>query len=271
MSVVPISDIDGKIVEFLSLRHEITDVVEAKEAALKTLEAKNKFFDQASHELRTPLNAIINFTDSALESFDEIFLDEESKGLVKMYIQRAHTNSQHLLELINSLLDMAKLRAGKETFTMVECDAVELAQGVYHSVLALNTNPNVNFDFEFPHEHLMIQCDILKMRQILLNLVSNALKFTLKGSVILRIRAIDDMCRIEVEDTGAGIPPDKIEKIFEPFEQVSSADQGTGLGLGIANEYARGMKMRLMVSSKEGFGSIFVVNAPLLTTYVGEI
>lgn len=193
-----------------------------------------------------------------------MFLDEESKELVKMYIQRAHSNSQHLLELINSLLEIAKLRAGKETFTMVECDAVELAKGVYHSVLALNTNPDVDFDFEFPHEHLMIRCDVLKMRQVLLNLVSNALKFTPKGSVVLRIHTIDEMCWIEVEDTGVGIPQNKIEKIFEPFEQVSHTDKGTGLGLGIVHEYVKGMKMRLVVSSKEGLGSIFVVNAPLV-------
>lgn len=267
VSLIPIHDQEKRIVEYFSLSHEITDAVEAKETAIKTLEAKNKFFDQASHELRTPLNAIINFTDSALESFDEMFLDEESKELVKMYIQRAHTNSQHLLELINSLLDMAKLRAGKETFTMVECDVVELAQGVYHSVLALNTNPDVEFDFEFPHEHLMIRCDVLKMRQILLNLVSNALKFTNKGSVTLRIRTVDETCRIEIEDTGAGIPQEKIEKIFEPFEQVSSTDQGTGLGLGIAHEYAKGMNMKLVVSSKEGLGSIFVINVPLVAIY----
>jgi PAS domain S-box-containing protein len=264
VSLVPILDPQKQIIEYFSLSHEITDAIEAKEAAIRTLEAKNKFFDQASHELRTPLNAIVNFTDSALESFDEMFLDEESKELVKMYIQRAHSNSQHLLELINSLLEIAKLRAGKETFTMVECDAVELAKGVYHSVLALNTNPDVDFDFEFPHEHLMIRCDVLKMRQVLLNLVSNALKFTPKGSVVLRIYTIDEMCRIEVEDTGVGIPQNKIEKIFEPFEQVSHTDKGTGLGLGIVHEYVKGMKMRLVVSSKEGLGSIFVVNAPLV-------
>lgn len=264
VSFVPIVDEEKNIVEFFSLSHEITEVVQAKETAIKTLEAKNKFFDQASHELRTPLNAIINFTDSALESFDEILLDEESRELVRMYIERAHNNSQHLLKLINSLLDMAKLRAGKETFTMVSYDARELVNDVFHSTEALNTSMAVDFILESVEESVMIVCDVLKTRQILINLISNALKFTKMGSVKVVLKVESKKCTIEVVDSGLGIPESKLSKIFEPFEQVSANDQGTGLGLGIANEYAKGMKMKLSVKSTLDEGSCFILTIPLV-------
>ena len=263
VSLIPITDQEKQIVEYFSLSHEITDAIEAKEAAIKTLETKNKFFDQVSHELRTPLNAILNFTDSALESFDEILLDEESRELVRMYIERSHKNSQHLLHLINSLLDMAKLRAGKEKYEMLPLDIVALTRDVYDSTSALNTTISLDYLLELPEDPIFILGDILRLRQILTNLLSNALKFTKNGAVRLRLRTVENECWIEVEDTGPGIPENKLERIFEPFEQVSSHDQGTGLGLGIVSEYAKGMKMKLEVVSALGIGSCFTLRMPL--------
>jgi len=263
VSLVPITDQEKQIVEYFSLSHEITDAIEAKEAAIKTLEAKNKFFDQVSHELRTPLNAIVNFTDSALESFDEIFLDEESRELVRMYIDRSHKNSQHLLHLINSLLDMAKLRAGKEKYEMLPLDIVSLTRDVYDSTSALNTTITLDYLLELPEDPIFISGDILRLRQILTNLLSNALKFTKVGEVRLRLRKVANECWIEVVDTGSGIPEDKLVRIFEPFEQVSVHDQGTGLGLGIVSEYAKGMGMKLEVVSALGSGSCFTLKIQL--------
>ncbi|MDD2828086.1 MAG: PAS domain-containing sensor histidine kinase [Sulfuricurvum sp.] len=267
ISFVPIHDEEDHIVEFFSLSHEITDVFEAKETAVKMLESKNKFFNQVSHELRTPLNAIINFTDSALESFDEIALDEESRDLVQMYIERAHNNSQHLLKLINSLLDMAKLRAGKESYDMEECNITRLVEDIYALTETLNTKPTVAYNLESSNEPIIVYCDFLKTRQILINLISNALKFTYHGNVTLHLESDQNQCRISIIDTGVGIHASKIEKIFEPFEQVGFHDQGTGLGLGIVNEYAKRMNMHLEVHSVLGEGSRFVLNIPL----VGEV
>lgn len=264
ISFVPIHDEEDNIIEFFSLSHEITDVFDAKETAIKMLESKNKFFNQVSHELRTPLNAIINFTDSALESFDEIALDEESRDLVQMYIERAHNNSQHLLKLINSLLDMAKLRAGKENYDMTRCNITKLVEDIYALTETLNTKPTVAYTLESSDEPIMVYCDILKTRQILINLISNALKFTYHGNVTLHLESDQNQCRIAIIDTGVGIPASKIEKIFEPFEQVGFHDQGTGLGLGIVNEYAKRMNMQLDVNSVLGEGSRFVLNIPLV-------
>jgi signal transduction histidine kinase len=237
--------------------------MEAKEAAIKTLETKNKFFDQVSHELRTPLNAIINFTDSALESFDEILFDEESRELVRMYIERSHKNSKHLLHLINSLLDMAKLRAGKEKYEMVLTDVIPLARDVYESTSGLNTSISVEYLLEQDEEPIFISCDVLRLRQILSNLLSNAFKFTQRGFIRLWVKKVGNECWIGVEDTGVGIPEDNLDRIFEPFEQVGVHDQGTGLGLGIVSEYAKGMGMKLDVASTLNSGSCFTLKIPL--------
>lgn len=264
IAIVPIMDQEGNVVELLSLHHEITEVMAAKESAIKTLEEKNKFFDQVSHELRTPLNAIINFTDQALESFDEIFLDEESRDLVHMYIDRSHKNSQQLLHLINSLLDMAKLRSGKEKYESVTTNIIDLAQDVYEATSALNEKIMLEYLLELPDEKIFIQSDELRLRQILNNLISNALKFTQRGYVRLRVKEVNNECWIEIEDTGYGISEDKLERIFEPFEQVGVHDQGTGLGLGIVSEYAKGMGMELRVISSLGAGSTFILKAPII-------
>lgn len=259
ISVIPITDQEGKVIEFLSLRHEITEVMEAKQAAVKTLEEKNKFFDQVSHELRTPLNAIVNFTDQALETFDEVFLDEESRDLVKMYIERSHKNSQQLLHLINSLLDMAKLQSGKEQYEMEQTDVVGLISDIYDATGALNTKISVEYLLEVPAHPIFIECDVLRLRQIVTNLISNALKFTQRGHVKVMAQVVDTQCKIQIEDTGIGIPSDKLERVFEPFEQVGAHDQGTGLGLGIVHEYAKGMGMQLTVDSTLGKGSCFTL------------
>jgi PAS domain S-box-containing protein len=268
--MVPISDQEGNVVEFLSLRHEITEVMQGKEAAIKALAEKNKFFDQVSHELRTPLNAIINFTDQALESFDEIFLDEESRDLVHMYIERSHKNSQHLLHLINSLLDMAKLRSGKEKYEMVTINIVSFVRDVYEYTGALSTKPELEYLLDIPQKDIYIRADILRLRQILSNLISNALKFTEWGYVRLHVKEFGEECWIEIEDTGRGIAEDKLGRIFEPFEQVGVHDQGTGLGLGIVSEYAKGMDMSLSVMSSLGAGSSFIVKAPIVENTTGD-
>lgn len=266
VSMTPIFDQEGRIVEFLSIRHEITEVMRAKEEAVKTLESKTKFFDQVSHELRTPLNAIINFTDQALENFEEIFEDEETRDLVRMYIERSHKNSQHLLHLINSLLDMAKLRSGKEKYDMVAVNIHKLVQHVYDTTSSLNTKPALEYMIELCDEEIYVHADELKLQQVLINLISNAIKFTEWGYVRLRVYRCGSECCIDIEDTGHGIPKHKLEVIFEPFEQVGTGDQGTGLGLGIVNEYVKAMKMKLEVVSEEDSGSCFTLKIPTIKT-----
>lgn len=261
-TIVPIKNSENTIIEILSIRHDITDMVKAKEEAVKNLEEKTRFFDQVSHELRTPLNAIVNFTDQALESYDEIVEDEISRGLVKKYLERSYANAENLLELINSLLDIAKIKAGKTVFEIKTHDAVSLAREAYENCGSLLKNSSVTYQFKAAESVVPIECDGVKLKQIITNLISNALKFTAEGSVEVRLEAREKECVIEVEDSGIGIPNEKIPFLFEPFVQVRDHGFGTGLGLNIVREYAEAMGMRINVRSTEGKGSCFTVLIP---------
>lgn len=257
MTIVPIMDMDGSLSEVLSIRHDITEMVEAKEEALHLLEAKTKFFDQVSHELRTPLNAIVNFTDQALETYEEIVEDEGSRQLVKRYIERTYANAQHLHSLINSLLDIAKMRSGKTRFSIQTHPGAALVREAYENCTGLSKNPHVKYTFEADDSSMMVRCDSVKLKQMVINLISNALKFTADGFVSVRVIRKNDECLVEVRDSGIGIPNHKLNAIFEPFEQVRDHGFGTGLGLNIVQEYAQAMGMRLEVDSQEGVGTIF--------------
>lgn len=270
VSMIPIHDKEKNIVECFSIQHEITEVMQAKEAAIQTLEAKTKFFNQVSHEIRTPLNAIINFTDQAIENFDDIANDEESREMVRMFLERAYKNSQHLFHLINSLLDMAKISAGKEKYIILPSEVTSIVRDVYESTSGLNQNKAVEYLLDLPSYPISIQCDVVKFRQIVTNLISNALKFTEWGFVELRVKEVNNECWIEVEDSGIGIPQDKLERVFEPFEQVGAHDKGTGLGLGIVSEYCKAMDISLEVESSPENGSCFRLKAKMIKTQEDE-
>ncbi|MDD2368412.1 MAG: ATP-binding protein [Sulfuricurvum sp.] len=259
-SIIPIKNKDDEIIEVLSIRHDITEMVKAKEEAIQTLEAKTKFFDQVSHELRTPLNAILNFTDQALESYDEIAEDEVSKELVKTYLKRAYKNSEQLLGLINSLLDMAKITSGKTEMAMGKHNVIGLLREAYENCYSLTKDLRIDYRFRSDKSFIEILCDPLKFKQIITNLISNALKFTTVGFVEVRIRETDHHYLIEVEDSGIGIPKEKVDLVFEPFQQVRDHGFGTGLGLSISREYALAMGMTLQLRSEEGVGSCFIIS-----------
>lgn len=262
-TIVPIKNHAGTIVEILSIRHEITDMVKAKEEALQTLEAKTQFFNQISHELRTPLNAIVNFTDQALESYDEIVEDEVSRELVKKYLQRSYANAENLLELINSLLDIAKMKSGKTVFDIRSNNAVSLAREAFENCSSLLKNSAINYQFKAVKSVIPIECDGVKFKQIITNLISNALKFTAEGFVEVRLDERGDSCVIEIEDSGIGIPSEKLSFVFEPFAQVRDHGFGTGLGLNIVREYAEAMGISLELRSEEGRGSCFTLSINL--------
>lgn len=262
-TIVPIKNQENRIVEILSIRHDISEMVKAKAEALQLLEAKTQFFDQVSHELRTPLNAIVNFTDQALESYDEIIEDEVSRALVKKYLQRAYSNAEQLLELINSLLNIAKMKSGKTIFDIHPHNAISLIQEAFENCSSLLKNSDIDYRFKPTKSVISIKCDGVKYKQIITNLISNALKFTSKGFVEVRVYEQEDECIIEVEDSGMGIPNEKLLFIFEPFAQVRDHGFGTGLGLNIVREYTEAMHMSIDVRSTEGIGSCFVLKAKI--------
>lgn len=256
-TIVPITNQESVTVEYLFIQNEITEMVKAKESAIKALEDKSKFFDKVSHELRTPLNAIINFTDQALEMYNEIFEDKESRELVLLYLQRAHKNSNNLLNLINSLLDLSKLKSAKEQFNIGVHEIVEIVNESYESCSSLNVKEDIVYELMLDCESGFVQCDYFKLNQVIINLISNAFKFTQKGFISIRLSETSDDYLIEVKDSGIGIPQEKLESIFKPFEQARSSDIGTGLGLSIVKEYANAMNITINVTSYQNSGSCF--------------
>lgn len=264
-TVIPIKNQFGTVIECISLQNEITEMVKAKEEAVHALEAKSKFFDKVSHELRTPLNAIINFTDLALEIYNENSDDKENKELTMQYMQRAHKNSKNLLNLINSLLNLSKVKSDMEHFNIGIYDIAKLVKESFDSCSSLKTKESVEYILKIDFDFGLIKCDNFKFNQILINLISNAFKFTQEGFISVNLKEVEDEYWVEVEDSGIGIPNEKLSTIFEPFEQARNHDAGTGLGLSIVREYTNAMKIALDVTSSESNGSCFRLKVKKIT------
>jgi len=254
-TIKPILNTKGEIVEFISIRHDVTEQILAKEAAQSALEAKSTFFANASHELRTPLNAIINFTEMILEEFDEMFDDNSVKEQNLDFLNRIEKNSKHLLSLINDLLDISKLERKGLELSPVDVQKI-IGDAVDACTLAAKKK-NLELRICQELEEISINAHERTLLQVLLNLLSNSIKFTNKGYIELCCFNTEDGVLITIEDTGRGIPKEKIDKIFEAFEQSSDGDEGTGLGLKLVKDMCAAMKIDIKVESEEGIGTIF--------------
>jgi signal transduction histidine kinase/HAMP domain-containing protein len=227
---------------------------------------KTSFLANMSHELRTPLNSILGFADVILNELDGPLTENMSTDL-----QLIHKNGQHLLSLINNVLDMAKIEAGKMSLTLekfklgdVLSDVVSLSLPmVNEKVLSLYVEEDSDEDTE-------VEADRIRIRQVMLNLVGNAIKFTEKGEISVRTDRAGDHMRIRVRDTGVGIPPDQQERIFQEFTQVDSSATrkvgGTGLGLPISRRLVEmhGGRLWLESTGVAGEGATFFVDLPLV-------
>lgn len=222
---------------------------------------KSAFLANVSHELRTPLNAIIGFTRIVMRCSQDRLETKQFENLEKIL-----ASGQHLLSLINSVLDLAKVEAGRVEVVATEVVLAPLLGECLRTVEPLidaGVTSASTFDATLPPLHV----DEEKLRQVVINLLSNAAKFTVRGRIELRAQARGDDLSIAVADTGIGIPADKLESIFEEFEQVDAsstrAHGGTGLGLAIARRLARLMGGDLRAESILGAGSTFTLTMPL--------
>jgi len=222
---------------------------------------KSEFLANMSHELRTPLNAIIGFTRIVMRRSQDALESKQYENLEKIL-----ASGQHLLALINAILDLAKVEAGRIEINPRE---TELATVLEHSIRTIE--PLVKGDTQvikqFEDRLPTMVVDDEKLRQIVINLLSNAVKFTPAGSIEVRAAARNGSVEIAVADTGIGIPADKLEAIFEEFEQADAKNTrvygGTGLGLAISRRLARLMQGDIQVESTLGKGSTFTLTLPV--------
>jgi signal transduction histidine kinase len=229
------------------------------ESLARASEAKSRFLASVSHELRTPMNAILGFTDALLAGVDGPLYDEQRASLG--WVQRG---GRDLLGLINEILDLSKIEAGKLTLDPQPFDPRELVESVVaqHRSLAVQKRIQLTLRTDDAPDSAIL--DRQRVQQILVNLIGNALKFTEAGTVeVVADGGAEEVLHVAVRDTGPGIPADKSEAIFEEFSRIDGDAPGTGLGLAICRRLARVMGGDVTVESVVGAGSTFHLTLPL--------
>jgi signal transduction histidine kinase len=254
------------------LQKKNLELVEQSRRVHEANRLKSEFLANMSHELRTPLNGIIGFA--------EIMHDEKVGPISpehKEYLGDILTSSKHLLQLINDVLDLSKVEAGKMEFTLAPVDPAVVVREVSEIVRTLAARKQIRLRTEIDAALGCVMADARSLKQILYNYISNALKFTSdEGKVIVRVKAENkDNFRIEVEDSGLGISAEDIGRLFVDFQQLDASTgkkySGTGLGLALTKRIVETQGGRVGVSSTRGIGSIFFAILPRGAEAVGEI
>jgi two-component system sensor kinase len=268
------ADLEQRAIELRSSNRELertakdlelarSQLLKAKDAAESANEAKSLFLARMSHEIRTPMNAILGFADLLRRGY------VDSKQDAVEYVDTIYTSGQYLSDLINDILDLSKIEAGKMDVERLECSPIEVAQKTVRALRMRaeenRTKLGLHVEGMFPES---IVTDPTRLRQILTNLVGNAIKFTQEGSVLVIARYVPGKGNIEIDvtDTGIGMSTEQMRKIFEPFTQadVSVARQygGTGLGLSISKKLVELLGGTIEVDSQPGMGTTFTVSLP---------
>ena len=257
-----------KVIELISINYDITDLKQIEEMLVNERDRaeasdrlKSAFLANMSHEIRTPLNAIVGFS-SLLASAENVVEKELYNSLI------SH-NNELLLNLINDIIDLSKIEAGYLELHQNWFNLTELLDECVAEYARLLPS-GVEFLTSYPEHDALVELDKLRIKQILNNFLSNALKNTTRGHVEV-FYEIDKHCvRIGVKDTGRGIPQNMLEKIFERFEKVDSFAQGVGLGLSICKSIVDKMNGRIQVYSQLGLGTTFIAELPCHSILVNE-
>jgi PAS domain S-box-containing protein len=242
------------------LGRAVAELIEARKRAEEASSAKSIFLTHITHELRTPLLSVIGFVDVLMKNREESLNDQDV-----LYLGKILANAKHLLSVINQMLDLSKIESGRMDLTISPVLLPQLVRETVEELHSLRRTGVVGLLADVPAQTAPLQADEQKLKQVLINLLGNALKFTERGSVVIRVATDEQHCpiRIEVTDTGIGIPRNKLEDIFEAFERAGVEEagdyEGTGLGLTISRSLCRMMGYDLTVESDLGKGSTFSI------------
>ena len=258
---IPEYDYHGNIIGSFGLIHNINNLMETqlkmqkeKERANDSSRLKSTFLANMSHEIRTPLNAIVGFCD-ILHTIES---PEEKAELLKII----HNNCNNLLQIINDILVLSELDSNGMTINPEKCDFAQEFTLLCKSLEQRVSEPSVKFITENPYSSLMVNIDKGRISQVITNFLTNSVKYTHEGHIKLGYIVKDNGLRIYCEDTGSGIPKDKLEKIFERFFKVNEYIQGAGIGLSICKAIVNKCEGKIGVESEEGKGSTFWIWVP---------
>ncbi len=233
------------------------ELIIARDKAQQSDKLKSVFLANMSHEIRTPLNAIVGFSNLLVDG-DMAFKKEE----VKEFLSLINLNCEQLLALISDILDLSKIESNTMVFNITEQPLTPLLQNILPAQ-QINVPQEVELLLDLPSTDTIITTDPLRLKQVINNLINNAIKFTSKGAITLGYRQNNDQVSIFVKDTGTGIDEDKINRIFERFYKGDNFVQGTGLGLAISHTIVEHLKGTITVTSEIGKGSHFTIQHPI--------